>query len=146
MKLTIGLVALCVIGLAMATVNAQTPSGCGGAAAPVAQAVAAPLEAAAAAAQTAVAPAVEATAAAIATAAAPAAQELTIKGKVSVVAGPDGALQAIYINPPEPAHGYKVDIVNGEGKTLADKAGKIVEAVGVDVNRLFNVKSITVVE
>lgn len=145
MKKTIGMVALCVIGLAMATASAQAPSGCGGAAAPPAQAVAAPLEAAAAAAQPVVAPAVEATATAIATAAAPVAEELTIKGKVSVVTGPDGALQAIYINPRE-GHGYKVDIVNGEGKTLADKAGKIVAATGVDVNRLFNVKTVAVVE
>ncbi len=146
MKKSIGMVALLVFGLAAAMVFAQAPAGCGGAAAaPAAQAVAAPLEAAAAAAQTAVAPAVEATAAAIATAAAPVAEELTIKGKVSVVAGPDGALQAIYINPLE-GHGYKVDIVNGEGKTLADKAGKIVEVIGVDVNRLFTVKTIAVVE
>ena len=38
------------------------------------------------------------------------------------------------------------DLVNGEGKTLADKDGKIVEVVGVDANRLLNVKSVTVVE
>ena len=67
-------------------------------------------------------------AAAAAPVAAPAAQEFTVKGKVSVVNGPDGALKFIFINPEE-GHGYKVDLVNGEGKTLADKHGKIVEAV-----------------
>ena len=76
-----------------------------------------------------------------------AAEEITVKGEVSVVNGPDGALQAIYINPADPdSHGYKVDIVNGEGKTLADKDGKIVEAAGTDANRLFTIQSITVVE
>jgi hypothetical protein len=92
------------------------------------------------------APAVSAPAAApaVVPAATPEAQPLTIKGKVSVVKGPDGALQAIYLNPAE-GHGYKVDIVNGTGKTLADKAGQTVEATGVDVNRLFNIQTITVV-
>ena len=73
------------------------------------------------------------------------AQEITIQGEVSVVNGPDGALQMIFINPAE-GHGYKIDLVNGEGKTLADKDGKIVKATGVDVNRLFNVASVAVVE
>ena len=76
-----------------------------------------------------------------------AAAEITVKGEVSVVNGPDGALQAVYINPADPeSHGYKVDIVNGEGKTLADKDGKIVEAVGTDANRLFTIQSIVVAE
>ena len=90
----------------------------------------------------------EAIAAPVAEAAAPvaaAAGEITVKGEVSVVAGADGALLAIYVNPAE-GHGYKVDIVNGEGKTLADKDGKIVEAVGVDANRLLTIKTIAVVE
>ena len=73
------------------------------------------------------------------------AQEITIQGEVSVVNGPDGALQMIFINPAE-GHGYKIDLVNGEGKTLADKDGKIVKATGVDVNRLFNVASVAVVD
>lgn len=71
--------------------------------------------------------------------------DITIKGEVSVVKGPDGAAQVIFINPAE-GHGYKVDLVNGEGKTLADKDGKIVEATGVDANRLFNIKTVTVVQ
>ena len=45
-----------------------------------------------------------------------------------------------------PTGKHKVDIVNGEGKTLADKDGKIVEATGVDANRLFTIKTITVVD
>ncbi|HAL91800.1 MAG TPA: hypothetical protein DCM68_02090 [Verrucomicrobia bacterium] len=127
MKKIYGMVALCVFGLAVATALAQAP-------APT-ETVAAP------------APAVAVPAAAVAANVAAVAQELTVKGKVSVVNGPDGALQAIYINPADPmSHGYKVDIVNGEGKTLADKHGKIVEAVGVDANRLFTIKTISVVE
>ena len=80
-----------------------------------------------------------------ATPVAAAAAEITVKGEVSVVSGADGALQAVYINPAE-GHGYKVDIVNGEGKTLADKDGKTVEAVGVDANRLLTIKTIAAVE
>jgi hypothetical protein len=91
-------------------------------------------------------PAAAAVAAPEAAVAVPVAQAITIQGRVSVVNGPDGALQAIYINPPEPEHGYKVDIVNGEGKTLADKRGKTVKATGVDANRLFTIQTITVVE
>jgi len=119
---------LCVIGLAVSTALAQAPG--------------------------AVAPAAPATAAAVVSPAAPVvaagatatAQEITIKGKVSVVNNPDGTLKLIFINPPAPEHGYKVDLVNGEGKSLADKHGKIVEASGVDANRLFTIKTITVVE
>ena len=117
MKKSIGMVALCAIGLAASTSLAQ---------------VSAPAEAAAA------------PEAAVETPAA-AAQDITVKGEVSVVKGADGALQAVYINPAE-GHGYKVDIVNGEGKTLADKDGKTVEAVGVDANRLFTIKTIAVME
>lgn len=92
------------------------------------------------------APAIAAEAPAEAPVAAPAeAQEITIQGEVSVVNGPDGMLQAIYINPAE-GHGYKVDLVNGEGKTLADKDGTTVEAVGVDANRLFTIRAVTVPE
>lgn len=128
MKKSIGLVAVCVFGLVVVSALAQVP------AAPVAP-VAAPVVAA-----------VEAPVAAVATAvAAVAAQDITVKGKVSVINNPDGTLKLIFINPAE-GHGYKVDIVNGEGKTLADKQGKIVEAVGVDANRLFTIKTITVVE
>ena len=120
----IGMVASCVIGLAASAAFAQVPAAPAPAAAPAAV-VAAPA----------------------APVAAPAAPEtITVKGEVSVVNGPDGALQAVYINPPEPEHGYKVDIVNGEGKTLADKDGKIIEAVGVDANRLFTIQTVTVVE
>ena len=36
--------------------------------------------------------------------------------------------------------------MNGEGKTLADKDGKVVSATGVDANRLFTISAITVVE
>lgn len=127
MKKMIGMVALCVIGLAVSTSLAQISAP--------AEAVAAP------------AAAVEAPAAAVAAPVAAVAEEITVKGEVSVVNGPDGALQAVYINPADPeSHGYKVDVVNGEGKTLADKDGKIVEAVGTDANRLFTIKSITVVE
>lgn len=123
MKKMIGMVALSVIALAVAA-SAQVPAAPAPAAAAPAAAVAAPA----------------------APVAAPAG-EITIKGKVSVVNGPDGALQAVYINPADPmSHGYKVDIVNGEGKTLADKHGKIVEAKGVDANRLFTINAITVVE
>ena len=130
MKKMIGMVALSVIALAVAA-SAQVPAAPAPAAAAPAAAVAAP------------APAV---AAPVAPVAAPAG-EITVKGKVSVVNGPDGALQAVYINPADPmSHGYKVDIVNGEGKTLADKHGKIVEAKGVDANRLFTINAITVVE
>ena len=118
MKKMIGIVSLCVFGFA-AMAGAQVVV------APAADAaVAAPVEEAA-------------------VAAAPAA--ITIRGEVSVVNGPDGALQMIFINPAE-GHGYKVDLVNGEGKTLADKDGKIVKATGVDANRLFNVASVAVVE
>ena len=127
MKKMIGMVALSVIGLAVSTSFAQ---------------ISAPAEAV-------VAPAAAAVEAPVAAVAAPvaAAEEITVKGEVSVVNGPDGALQAVYINPADPeSHGYKVDVVNGEGKTLADKDGKIVEAVGTDANRLFTIKSITVVE
>ena len=127
MKKMIGIVALCVFGLAVSSSLAQISAPAGTAAAPAA--------------------AVETPAAAVAAPAAAAPQEITVKGKVSVVNGTDGALQAIYINPADPmSHGYKVDLVNGEGKTLADKAGKIVEVIGVDANRLLNVKSVTVVE
>ena len=70
---------------------------------------------------------------------------VTVKGNVSVVKNADGTLQAIYINPVE-GHGYKVDILNGAGKNLADKAGQIVEVTGVDVNRLLNVKTISAAE
>ena len=91
------------------------------------------------------APAAPAAAPAVAAPAAAAPEEITIQGEVSVVNGPDGALQMIFINPAE-GHGYKIDLVNGEGKTLADKDGKIVKATGVDANRLFNVSSVAVVE
>ena len=117
------LIALCGFGLALSTSFAQVPAVPAADAAPVAAAV-----------ET-----------AVAAVAAPAG-EITIKGEVSVVNGPDGALQMIFINPADGTHGYKVDIVNGEGKTLADKDGKIVKATGVDVNRLFNVASVAVVE
>ena len=127
MKKMIGFVASCVFGLAVSSSLAQISAPAGAAAAPAA--------------------AVEAPAAAVAAPLAAAAQEITVKGKVSVVNGTDGALQAIYVNPADPmSHGYKVDLVNGEGKTLADKAGKIVEVIGVDANRLLNVKSVTVAE
>ena len=130
MKKMIGIVALGVFGLAVSMSFAQIPV------ADAPAAVEAPAEAVAA-------PVVEAVAAPVA----PVAEEITVKGEVSVVNGPDGALQAIYINPADPeSHGYKVDIVNGEGKTLADKDGQIVEVVGVDANRLLNVKSAAVVE
>ena len=133
MKKMIGIVSLCVFGLAVASALAQVP------AAPAAAPVAAPAAV--------VAAPVVAPAAVVAAPVAAAAQEITVKGKVSVVNGPDGALQAIYINPADPmSHGYKVDIVNGEGKTLADKHGQTVEAVGVDANRLFTIATITVVE
>ena len=123
MKKMIGFAVLSLIGMTMAA-SAQAP-------------VAAEAEAPAA---------IAAPVAAVATPVA-AAEQITVKGEVSVVNGPDGALQAIYINPADPeSHGYKVDIVNGEGKTLADKDGKIVKATGVDVNRLFNVASVAVVE
>ena len=127
MKKMIGMVALCGFGLAVSTSLAQMSVP--------AEAVAAP------------AAAIEAPVAAVAAPVAAVAEEITVKGEVSVAVGPDGALQGIYINPADPmSHGYKVDIVNGEGKTLADKDGKIVEVVGVDANRLLNVKSVTVVE
>ena len=125
MKKSIGMVALCAIGLAASTSLAQISAPAEAAAAPEA--------------------AVEAPVAAVAAPVAAAAQDITVKGEVSVVKGADGALQAVYINPAE-GHGYKVDIVNGEGKTLADKDGKIVEAVGVDANRLFTIKTIAVME
>ena len=130
MKKSIGTIAVCAFGFAVASASAQ-------ALAPAEEAVAAPIAAAE-----------EAIAAPIAEAAAPvaaAAEEITVKGEVSVVTGADGALLAIYINPEE-GHGYTVDIVNGEGKTLADKDGKIVEAIGVDANRLFTIKTIAVME
>lgn len=120
MKKMIGMVALCVIGFAVSTACAQAPAAMAAPEAAIAEPAAAM--------------------------AAPAGEALTIKGLVSVVNGPDGALQAVYINPPEPEHGYKVDIVNGEGKTLADKDGQTVEATGVDANRLFTIQTITVVE
>ena len=72
-------------------------------------------------------------------------QEITIVGRVSVVNNPDGTLMAIYINP-EMGHGYKVDVQVGEGKTLADKQGKTVEATGTDENRLFTIKAIKVLD
>ena len=123
MKKMIGFAVLSLIGMSMAA-SAQAP-------------VAAEAEAPAA---------IAAPVAAVATPVA-AAEQITVKGEVSVVNGPDGALQAVYINPADPeSHGYKVDVVNGEGKTLADKDGKIVEAVGTDANRLFTIQSITVVE
>ena len=123
MKKMIGFAVLSLIGMSMAA-SAQAP-------------VAAEAEAPAA---------IAAPVAAVATPVA-AAEQITVKGEVSVVNGPDGALQAVYINPADPeSHGYKVDIVNGEGKTLADKDGKIVEAVGTDANRLFTIQSIVVAE
>lgn len=129
MKKKLAWIALCVFGLLVASACAQAP------AAPVVAAVDSAIQAA------------TAPVAAAATAVAAAAGQITVKGEVSVVNGPDGALQAVYINPADPmTHGYKVDIVNGEGKTLADKDGKIVEAVGVDANRLFTIATITVVE
>ena len=73
------------------------------------------------------------------------AQEMTLKGRVSVVKDVDGSVKAIYINP-EIGHGYKVDLQNGEGKTLADKQGKTVEVTGMDVNMLFQVKTVTVLD
>ena len=122
MKKMIGFAVLSLIGMTMAA-SAQAPDA------------------------TAEAPAAIAAPAAAVAAPVAAAEEITVKGEVSVVNGPDGALQAIYINPADPdSHGYKVDIVNGEGKTLADKDGKIVEAAGTDANRLFTIQSITVVE
>lgn len=72
-------------------------------------------------------------------------REITIVGRVSVVNNDDGTLKAIYINPAE-GHGYKVDLQAGEGKTLADKHGKTVEASGVDANRMFNIKTIKVLD
>jgi hypothetical protein len=135
MKKMIGLVVLSVFCFVVASALAQV--------------LAAPATPVAAPAATAVAaPVVAAAATAVAAVAAPAAQEITVKGKVSVVKEPDGAtLKLIFINPSEPgSHGYKVDIVNGEGKTLADKHGQIVEATGVDANRLFTIKTITVME
>ena len=121
MKKTIGFAVLSLIGMAMAA-SAQAP--CAPAAVETPAAVEAPVAPVAAV-----------------------AEEITVKGEVSVVNGPDGALQAIYVNPADPAsHGYKVDIVNGEGKTLADKDGQIVEVVGVDANRLLNVKSVAAAE
>lgn len=124
MKKMIGFAVLSLIGMALVA-GAQAP--CAPATAETPAAVAAP-------------------AAAVAAPVA-AAEEITVKGEVSVVNGPDGALQAVYINPADPeSHGYKVDIVNGEGKTLADKDGKIVEAVGTDANRLFTIQSIVVAE
>ena len=120
MKKMIGIVSLCVFGFA-AMAGAQVVV------APAADA------------------AVAAPAAAVEAPAADAAAELTIRGEVSVVNGPDGALQMIFINPAE-GHGYKVDIANGEGKTLADKDGKVVSATGVDANRLFTIRTIAVVE
>ena len=123
MKKMIGFAVLSLIGMTMAA-SAQAP-------------VAAEAEAPAA---------IAAPAAAVAAPVA-AAEQITVKGEVSVVNGPDGALQAVYINPADPeSHGYKVDVVNGEGKTLADKDGKIVEAVGTDATRLFTIKSIVVAE
>ena len=122
MKKMIGFAVLSLIGMTMAA-SAQAPDA------------------------TAEAPAAIAAPAAAVAAPVAAAEEITVKGEVSVVNGPDGALRAVYINPADPeSHGYKVDVVNGEGKTLADKDGKIVEAVGTDANRLFTIKSITVVE
>ena len=122
MKKMIGFAVLSLIGMTMAA-SAQAPDA------------------------TAEAPAAIAAPAAAVAAPVAAAEEITVKGEVSVVNGPDGALQAVYINPADPeSHGYKVDIVNGEGKTLADKDGKIVEATGVDANRLFNIQSVSVVE
>ena len=122
MKKMIGFAVLSLIGMTMAA-SAQAPDA------------------------TAEAPAAIAAPAAAVAAPVAAAEEITVNGEVSVVNGPDGALQAIYINPADPdSHGYKVDIVNGEGKTLADKDGKIVEAVGTDANRLFTIKSIVVAE
>ncbi|MBU1909112.1 MAG: hypothetical protein KJ726_03605 [Verrucomicrobia bacterium] len=73
------------------------------------------------------------------------AEEITIKGRVSVVKEMDGSVKAIYVNP-EMGHGYKVDLQNGEGKTLADKHGKTVEVTGVDANMLFNIRVITVLD
>ena len=125
MKKKLAWMALCVFGLVVASACAQIP------AAPVVAAVDSAIQAATAP----------------VAAAAQQAGVITVKGEVSVVNGPDGALQAVYINPADPmAHGYKVDIVKGEGKTLADKDGKIVEATGVDANRLFTIATITVVE
>lgn len=80
-----------------------------------------------------------------AVAAVEAAPAMTLKGRVSVVKEADGTVRAIYINP-ELGHGYKVDLQNGEGKTLADKHGKTVEVTGADVNMLFQVKTITVLD
>ena len=132
MKKKIGLVAVCVFGFVVASALAQIPAApVAPLAAPVAAAVEAPVAAAAAA---------------VAAVAAPAG-EITVKGKVSVVPAPDGTVKLIFINPSEPgSHGYKVDLVNGEGKTLADKHGKIVEATGVDANRLFTIATVTVIE
>lgn len=104
----------------------------------LAQEVAAPVEAAVETAVTEAAPVEAAPIAAIA-------QEITIKGRVSVVKELDGSVRAIYINP-EMGHGYKVDLQNGEGKTLADKHGKTVEATGVDANMLFNIRVVTVLD
>ena len=123
MKKMIGFAVLSLIGMALVA-GAQAP--CAPATAETPAAVAAP-------------------AAAVAAPVA-AAEEITVKGEVSVVNGPDGALMVIFINPADGTHGYKVDIVNGEGKTLADKDGKVVEATGVDANRLFTIQTITVVE
>jgi len=79
-------------------------------------------------------------------AAATEAPELTIQGRVSVVTGPDGAVQVIFINPADASHGYKVDLVNGEGSSLSDKDGMVVKATGTDANRLFTIQTLTVVE
>ena len=105
----------------------------------LAQEVAAPVEAAVEAAVTEAAPVEAAPVAATA-------QEITIKGRVKVwLKELDGSVLAIYINP-ETGHGYKVDLQNGEGKTLADKDGKTVEATGVDVNMMFNIRVLTVLD
>ena len=130
MKKMSGMFALCVVGLSIASAFAQDP------AAPVAATPAVPEQA----------PVIAAPAAPVAQPAAP--QEITVKGKVNKFINPTtSALQSVYINPVEPgSHPYKVDIVNGIGKTLAEQHGKIVEAVGVEANRLFTIKTFNVIE
>jgi hypothetical protein len=122
MKKMTGMFVLCMAGFAMFVAGAEVP------------ALDAELSAAAAA--------VKAAAATM-----PPAHELTLKGRVGVLSGKEGAQMAIYLFPLEPGkQPSKVDLVNGIGKTLADQKGKVVEAIGVEANRLFTIKTVSVVE
>ncbi len=75
-----------------------------------------------------------------------AAAQTTIEGKVNVIKGDDGAVQAVIIYPAE-GHGYKVDLSNDAGKSLEDKGGQTVKATGVDNvdTKVFTVSSVEVV-